>query len=110
HPDLAASAALKAKTASVEFDALYAKTIMNYSSDDRSSLVRTPTKMLILCPPAYTSTMASYIEFKRKQGYIVNLVTVGSSGTVANTTTAITSYMQGLWNSATANDPAPTYL
>jgi hypothetical protein len=54
--------------------------------------------------------MASYIEFKRKQGYIVNLVTVGSSGTVANTTTAITSYMQGLWNSATANDPAPTYL
>ena len=110
HPDLAASAALKAKTASVEFDALYAKTIMNYNSDDRSSLVRTPTKMLILCPPAYTSTMASYIEFKRKQGYIVNLVTVGSGGTVANTTTAITSYMQGLWNSATANDPAPTYL
>ncbi|HQQ67503.1 MAG TPA: C25 family cysteine peptidase, partial [Candidatus Cloacimonadota bacterium] len=110
HPDLAASAALKAKTASVEFDALYAKTIMNYSSDDRSSLVRTPTKMLILCPPAYTSTMDTYITFKRKQGYIVNLVTVGSGGTVANTTSAITSYMQGIWNSATTDDPAPTYL
>ena len=48
--------------------------------------------------------------FKRKQGYIVNLVTVGSGGTVANTTTAITSYMQGLWNSATSENPAPTYL
>ena len=110
HPDLAASAVLKAKTASAEFEALYAKTIMNYSSDDRSSLVRTPTKMLILCPPAYTSTMESYISFKRKQGYIVNLVTVGSGGTVANTTSAITNYMQNVWNSATSDDPAPTYL
>jgi uncharacterized membrane protein len=107
--DLSATREAQAKTASFEFDQLFAKTIFNWNPS-RSSLVSYPTKMLILCPPAYEGTMAPYIEFKRKQGYIVNLVTVGSGATVTNTTTAITAYMQGLWNAATAQDPAPTYL
>lgn len=109
-PDLVATQDMMAKTASWEFERLFAKSIFNWNHDTRTSLVRYPTKMVILCPPAYTATMAPYIEFKRKQGYIVNLVTVGTGATVANTTTAITTYMQGLWNSATAQDPAPTYL
>ncbi|MCD8479225.1 MAG: C25 family cysteine peptidase [Candidatus Cloacimonetes bacterium] len=109
-PDLAATQDMMAKTASWEFERLFAKSIFNWNHDTRTSLVSYPTKMVILCPPAYTATMAPYIEFKRKQGYIVNLVTVGTGATVANTTTAITTYMQGLWNSATAQDPAPTYL
>ncbi|MCB5255871.1 MAG: C25 family cysteine peptidase [Candidatus Cloacimonadaceae bacterium] len=108
-PDLAATRELRARTASYEFERLYAKTIFNWQPS-RDNLVRYPTKMLILCPPAYVSTMQTYIDWKRKQGFIVNLVTVGSSADLANSTTAIKSYMQGLWNSATANDPAPTYL
>lgn len=107
--DLIATRDLRAKTASHEFEQLYAKTIFNWNPS-RTSLVSYPTKMLILCPPAYTSTMEPYISFKRKQGYVVNLVTVGTGATVANTTAAITSYMQSVWSSATAQDPAPTYL
>ncbi|MDD2544490.1 MAG: C25 family cysteine peptidase, partial [Candidatus Cloacimonetes bacterium] len=110
NPDLVATENLLAKTASWEFEQLYAKSIFNWNHDTRTSLVRNPTKMVILCPSAYSSTMAPYIEWKRKEGLIVNLVTVGTGGTVNNSTTAIKSYMQGLWNSATTQDPAPTYL
>lgn len=110
HPDLAATNALWAKTASPEFEALYSKSIFNYEAENRASLVRYPTKMIILCPAAYSSTMQSYIEWKRKEGFIVNFVTVGSGAEVANSTSAIKTYMQTLWDSATAQNPAPTYL
>lgn len=107
--DLTSTNELLAKTASAEFEQLYAKTIFNWNPS-RSSLVSYPTKMLILCPPAYETTMAPFIEWKRKEGFVVNLVTVGSSATVANSSTAIKNYMQGLWNAASSQDPAPTYL
>ncbi|MFA7543556.1 MAG: C25 family cysteine peptidase, partial [Candidatus Cloacimonadaceae bacterium] len=109
HPDLAATEELLAKTASYEFETLYSKTIFNWNPN-RATLVRNPTKILILCPPAYSSGMATYINFKRKQGYTVDLVSVGTNGTLANNATTIKNYLQNLWNNATTNNPAPTYL
>jgi len=110
HPDLAAQDDLMARTASVEFDNLYASTFMNWTANTRTSLVRTPTKMLILCPPNYTDEMQTFVDWKKQQGYTVVVTTVGTGGTVANTTTAIKTYMTGVWSAATAQDPAPTYL
>lgn len=107
--DLAASHELLSKTASFEFEQLYRKSIFNWIPE-RNSLLHHPTKMLILCPPAYESTMAPFIEWKRKEGMIVNLVTVGSGATIANSSSAIKSYMQSIWNGATELDPAPSYL
>ncbi len=110
NPDLAATSDMLARTASWEFEQLYSKTIFNWNPDNRTILVRHPTKMVILCPVGYTSNIQSYVDWKTQQGFVVNVATVGSGGTVANTTTAIKNYMQGLWDAATANDPAPTYL
>ncbi|MEF3694847.1 MAG: C25 family cysteine peptidase [Candidatus Cloacimonadota bacterium] len=108
--DQAATDELLARTASYEYEALYAKTIFNWDASTRASLVRYPTKMLILCPPNYTDEMAPFVTWKKQQGYNVIVTTVGTGGTVANTTTAIKTYMQNLWAAATAQDPAPTYL
>ncbi len=110
HPDLLATAELLAKTGSYEFDKAYANSIFNWEAGDRTSLVRYPTKMLILCPPNYTDELQPYVEWKRQQGYVVIVTTVGTGGTVANTTAAIKTYMTGVWSAATAQDPAPTYL
>ncbi|MCB5266268.1 MAG: C25 family cysteine peptidase, partial [Candidatus Cloacimonetes bacterium] len=110
NPDLAATQEMLAKTASAEFEALYAKSIFNYDGGYRTQLVRYPTKMVILCPAAYTSNIQSYVDWKTEQGFAVNVVTVGTGGMVANTAAAIKSYMQNLWNSATTENPAPTYL
>jgi multisubunit Na+/H+ antiporter MnhC subunit len=110
NPDLIATADLLAKTGSVEFDQLYAQSLFNWNADTRTSIVRYPTKMLILCPPNYTDEMQSFVDWKKQQGYNVIVTTVGTGGTVANTTSAINTYMAGVWSAATAQDPAPTYL
>lgn len=110
NPDLYATRELLAKTASYEYDQLYAKSIFNWDNDSRISLVRYPTKMVILTPTAYVSTMQTFIDWKIQQGYNVIVRTIGSDGQTANTQAAITSYISGLWSAATANDPAPTYM
>lgn len=110
NPDFAATEELLAKTASYEFDRVYARTIFNWRNEDRPSLVRYPTKYLILCPPNYVSTLQPFVDWKRQQGYNVIVTTVGSGGSVNNSTSAINTYMAGVWSAATAENPAPTYL
>ncbi len=110
NPDYRATEDLLAKTASWEYENLYSRTIFNWRNDNRASLVRYPTKMIILTPSAYVSTLEPFVQWKREQGFHVTVTTVGSGATVANTTTAIKSYMQNLWDNATAQDPAPSYL
>ncbi|MDP2172552.1 MAG: C25 family cysteine peptidase [Candidatus Cloacimonadaceae bacterium] len=109
-PDLIATAQLLAKTASWEFDNLYQKSIFNWQRIDRPSLVRYPTKMVILTPAAYLSTLEPFVDWKKQQGLNVIVTTVGTGGTIANTTAAVQTYMNGLWSAATPQDPAPTYL
>ncbi len=110
NPDLAATEALMAKTGSFEYDQLYAKTFYNWRTDERLNMNRYPTKMLILCPPNYTDELQPFVDWKKQQGFGVTVTTVGTEGTVDNTTAAILTYMQGVWSAATAENPAPTYL
>ncbi|NLK49474.1 MAG: gingipain R, partial [Candidatus Cloacimonetes bacterium] len=108
--DLGATQDLLAKTASMEYDALYNKVFFNWDANTRGNYMRHPTKYVILCPPAQAAQMQEFVDWKTQQGFHVILTTVGTGGTVANNSTAIKSYMQGLWDNATPSDPAPTYL
>jgi hypothetical protein len=110
NPDLQATQALMDKTGSYEYDQLYQKTFYNWTEPTRLNVNRYPTKMLILCPPNYTDELQPFVDWKIQQGIRVTVTTVGTGGTVANTTTAIASYMANVWSAATAQDPAPTYL
>ncbi len=110
HPDLAATAELLARTYSYEFERMYSGAIFNWNASDRTSLMRYPTKMLILCPPNYVTTLQPFVDWKMQQGYAVSVTTVGTGGTVANTTAAIKTYMTNVWSAATAEDPAPSFL
>jgi len=110
NPDLAATQNLLDRTGSAEYDALYGKLIYNWRDGDRVNNNRYPTKILILCPPNYVSTMQTYVDWKKQQGYTVIVTTVGTGGTVANTTSAINNYMAGVWSAGTPENPAPTYL
>ncbi|MBM4400102.1 MAG: gingipain R, partial [Candidatus Cloacimonetes bacterium] len=110
NPDFAATEALRARTASYEFDRMYGSVIYNWRNDYRPPVTNYPTKMLILCPPAYTTALQTFVDWKIQQGFNVIVTTVGTGGTVANTTTAINTYMAGVWSAATPENPAPTYL
>lgn len=109
--NLALSHDILERTASYEFNKLYEKTIFNWPENDRDSIVRYPTGYIILAPSTFNATLESFITWKKQQGYIVTLKNIGSgAGEVANTTTAIKAYLQNLWDTATGENPAPTYL
>lgn len=111
NPDLSATHELRAKTASYEFEQLYSKSIFNWSNNERDVIVApNPTKLLILTPASYVTTLQPFVDWKKQQGFNVVVTTVGTGGTVTNSTSAIISYMQSVWSAATAQDPAPTYL
>lgn len=108
--DLRATSDLLDRTASIEFDQLYSQTLFNWKDTGRASLVRYPTGYVILAPATFNTTLASFITWKKQQGYTVTLQNIGTgAGEVANTTTAIKTYLQTLWNNATVANPAPTY-
>jgi hypothetical protein len=108
--DMAATEALLARASSTAFEPLYRKTVLNYISDNRLTLNRYPLGYLILTPAAFQATLQPFINWKIRQGYRVTVAIVGTgAGTIGNTTTAIKTYIQGVWDTATTVNPAPSY-
>lgn len=94
---------------SPEFDHLYKKCI-NYLPPSPEDIITTyPTKYVIVSDPLFQSSLQPFIEWKTKKGFqIIEAYT--NDPNVGTTTSSIKSYVQSLYNSATVNDPAPTYL
>ncbi len=106
--DLYATEQLRLKTYSPAFEGVYANSLINYGPvNDRASNLRSPMGYLIISAPALSSTMASFVTWKKQQGYNVTLVTTATTGT---TTTAIKAYIQNIWTNATVANPAPSFL
>ncbi|PKN80791.1 MAG: Gingipain R [Candidatus Cloacimonetes bacterium HGW-Cloacimonetes-1] len=104
--DLAATQELLAKTYSPAFEMIYAKTVLNYNPS-RVTLNRYPLGYVIVTPQSFVSTLQPFIDWKRREGFNV---TVATTETIGTSTTAIKNYLQGLWNAATTENPAPSYL
>ncbi|MDY0324943.1 MAG: C25 family cysteine peptidase [Candidatus Cloacimonadaceae bacterium] len=104
--DHAATAELKAKTYSPAFEGAFASTIWNHQAT-RTSLLRHPMGYVIVLPANFVDAMQPFIDWKTREGYDVTIATTQAIG---STTSQIKSYMQGLWDNATAQNPAPSYL
>lgn len=104
--DIFATEELKAKTRSFMFEGIYSQNVFNYYPS-RMSLESYPLGYVIITPNQFLDTLEPFITWKTEQGYDV---TVGVTETIGSTTTAIKSYMQGLWDAATTDNPAPSYL
>ncbi|MCL2065629.1 MAG: C25 family cysteine peptidase [Candidatus Cloacimonetes bacterium] len=108
--DFAQTEYLHQKTWSAEFEKLFQYNLLNYSPPkNRNELIRIPTKYVIVSFPAFIEAMQPFIEWKTKQGYEIILVSTADPE-VGNTTTSIKNFLQNLWNAATPEDPAPSYL
>ncbi len=104
--DIYATEELKAKTRSFMFEGIYAQNIFNYYPS-RSSLENYPLGYLIITPNQFMDTLEPFITWKQEQGYNV---TVGLTESIGSSTTAIKNYIQNIWNAATPDNPAPSYL
>jgi len=106
--DLFATQQLKAKTFSPAFEASLAKKVMNYSPvNTRDTLTRHPMGYLIISDPMFEAQLEPFVTWKTEEGYNV---TVAYTDDIGTSTTSIKNYIQGIWDAATAENPAPTYL
>lgn len=68
-----------------------------------------PVRYLIVAHSSFRGQLDDFVTWKRRKGFITDIVYTDES-TVGSTTTSIQNYLQGQYNSATATNPAPTYL
>ncbi len=76
------------------------------AKDDPQSLLRFPQKYVVVVPTEFLGTMQSFIDWKTQQGFEVIVYEFSSP---ANRTTVQT-YLHGLYENATEENPAPTYI
>lgn len=68
-----------------------------------------PIRYLIVAHSMFRGQLDSFVEWKRRKGFITDIVYTDEAA-VGTTTTSIAAYLQGQYTNATATSPAPTYV
>lgn len=97
---------LRERYYSPAFNSIYSSTLLN-PVQTRASLNRYPMGYLIITPSNFVSALQPFVDWKVKEGFDVTVATLDQTGSTA---AAIKSYLQNIWNSATTQNPAPSYL
>ena len=109
--DIALTNYIKASTWSPYFDVLYGSILNPLMSgdifDDHPDLTKNPIKMLIVSHRDFEETLQPYVEWKTQMGFFVQVDYTDEIGTTA---AAIQSHIHGVYNAATPEDPAPTFV
>ncbi|MDR2927317.1 MAG: C25 family cysteine peptidase [Cytophagaceae bacterium] len=107
--DFAETQRLKSLYQAKEFDGMF-KNFLNYQPDaskDGFSNYQKPLKYVIVANRMFEETLQPFVEWKTQMGFNVIEAYTDEVGT---TNTAIKAYLQGLYDAATPDDPAPLYL
>ncbi len=111
HPDLETTLRLKARNDNPYFRGIN-NMVLNYKEikkGAKDTISRYPIKYVIVSPPMFQSALQALVNWKKKKGFqVVEAYT--NDPNVGNTTTSIKNYLQGLYMTATAADPAPTFI
>ena len=85
--------------------------VMNKMQQDRSEYQGAPIKYLIIGNSMFSTNedLAEFVAWKRRLGYIVE-VAFTSDANVGSTTTSIKNFIQNKYNTATPEDPAPSFI
>lgn len=108
--DKALDREIYAKTRSLYFDPIYDVLANSYSKnsfDDHPDLVNHPVRMLIVSHRMFQETLAPFIAWKTKKGFFVEVAYTDDIGTTSD---AIKTYIHGKYNSATPENPAPSFI
>ncbi len=110
HPDFALTQAVKSKTYSPYFDFIK-EHFLNQSLErdypDHPDLTRYPIRYVIVADRMFDGYLDDFIAWKTKKGFQVTLAYTDQIGTTFG---AIQSYLHGLYNAATPENPAPSFI
>ena len=77
--------------------------------DDYPDRVTDQVKYVIVTPPMFSAQLADFVQWKTERGFEVIMAVTGTPE-VGSTTSSIQSYLHGLYNNATPEDPAPSFV
>ncbi|MDC0204560.1 C25 family cysteine peptidase [Flavobacteriales bacterium] len=107
--DVATHLTNKQKYYSPEFEHVF-KGCINYIPSQAKDIITTyPVKYVIVADPAFQTALQPLVQWKTKKGFMV-VEGYTNDPLVGNTPTSIHDYLQNMYDNATINDPAPTYL
>jgi len=88
-----------------------ASNLINHNAfcNTKDTISRYPIKMAIVSDPMFHDALQPFIAWKIKKGFLIEEAYT-SDPAVGNTSTSIKSYLQNLYDNATASDPAPTFV
>ena len=107
--DIANTKAEQKRTYSPIFEQNFNRLINHKPIQERELIMVAPLKYVIISDPMFTSILQPFIQWKTKKGFNV-VVGYTNDPLVGTTTTSIKSYLAGLYNSATLQDPAPSFV
>ncbi|HEY9069517.1 MAG TPA: C25 family cysteine peptidase [Candidatus Ozemobacteraceae bacterium] len=76
----------------------------------RFAPTRAQQSYVIVTTPAFKDAIAPFAAAKAEKGFKVDVVTTDQFGTGAAITTGLKAYLHGLYNNATPDRPAPSYV
>ena len=100
----------RARTYSPYFESAYQNYVFNYIPiSSREDLTRYPIKYVIISDPMFEAQLEPFIDWKIQKGFEV-IVGYTDDPAVGGTTTSIKNYIQTLWDAATPESPAPSFI
>jgi hypothetical protein len=103
-----ATAQLRSRTWSPVYEPVFRQSIINYQRlKDREDLTRYPISYLIISDSMFEEQLGEFINWKIRKGYNI---TVAYTDDIGSTTGAIQTYIQGIWDEATPEEPAPSFV
>ena len=103
------NSSVKSKYYSPDFKHLYNKCINFIPPSVKDIITTYPVKYVIISDPIYQASLQPFIDWKTRKGFQV-IEAYTNDPLIGSTTTSIKSYIKSLYDNATINDPAPTYL
>jgi len=100
---------VKASTFSPYFEAAYGK-VLNHTKDafsDHPDLTKYPIKMVVVADRMFEEALQPYFEWKTKKGFKLE---IGYTDEIGSTPTDIKNYIFGIYNAATPQNPAPSFV
>ena len=100
----------KARTHSPYFNSVF-HNVLNYQPTDAptDTISSVPVKYVIVSDPMFSEALQPFIKWKTKRGFKV-IEAYTNNAAVGTTFNSIKAYLQNLYTSGTAADPAPTFV
>lgn len=109
HADMALTRDIKAKTRSPYFDVVEKQLVNSGVRDypDHPDMTRYPIKYVIVADRMFEPYLGEFIEWKTMKGFHV---ITAYTDEIGSTYDEIQAYLHGLYNAATPDDPAPSFI